>query len=85
MKKIVEEVSGEGLEALLGEDVLLFCMRYNYTGRLTGVNETDIILSDAKIVFDTGDFSSKDWACAETPRNSTIRVRTSAIESYVGL
>ena len=28
MKKIVNEVQGEGLEKLLGERVTLFCMNY---------------------------------------------------------
>jgi hypothetical protein len=83
MKKIIEDVEGEGLMALLGENVLIFCMRYNYSGKLTGVNDTDILLEDAQIVFDTGDLSDANWTTAETPINSTLRVRTSAIESYV--
>ena len=39
MKKIVQEVTGEGLEKLLGERVTLFCANYIYTGVLAGVNE----------------------------------------------
>ena len=45
MKKIVE-VSGEGLEGLMGEQVTLFCMNYFYTGKLTGVNDNDVQLQN---------------------------------------
>ena len=34
MKKIVQEVEGEGLVKLLGERVTLFCAKYIYTGTL---------------------------------------------------
>lgn len=37
MKKLVEEVSGEGLEKLLGERVLIMCANYFYTGKLVAV------------------------------------------------
>ena len=40
MKKIVDDVDGEGLEKFLGEKVLLMCSNYFYTGKLIGVNET---------------------------------------------
>lgn len=61
MKKIVEEVSGEGLEKLLGERVTLFCANYIYTGKLVGINDTCVLLEDAGIVYETGDFSDKSW------------------------
>ena len=46
MKKLVkvEEVQGEGLVGLMGENVTLFCMNYIYTGRLVGVNDTFVKL-----------------------------------------
>lgn len=37
MKKLIQEVEGEGLIALLGKRVTLFCMNYIYTGDLVGV------------------------------------------------
>ena len=81
MKKIVT-VQGEGLEALLGKEVVIFCLNYIYSGKLTGVNDLDIILENAGIVYNTGPldgnlkkdfqkFTQKEW-----------RVRTSVIESY---
>jgi hypothetical protein len=45
MKKLVEEINGEGLDKLLGERVTLFCMNYIYTGKLSGVNSTCVLLT----------------------------------------
>ncbi len=51
MKKIVTvtEVDGEGLVALMGKRVMLFCLNYIYTGTLTGVNATCVLLEDAPL------------------------------------
>jgi len=83
MKKIVEvvEVSDEGLEGLLGETVTLFCMNYFYTGKLVGVNATCVRLDDPKIVYETGEWSSKDWADAQSLPGS-LYVQCSSIESF---
>ena len=65
MKKLVEvqEVEGEGLVALLGERVMIWCANYIYAGRLTGVNDTCVQLEDASVVYETGklcEFGYKD-------------------------
>ena len=62
MKKLVEEVQGEGLEKLMGERVTLFCCRYIYTGKLVGVNDTCVLLSEGGIVYETGGFDTSDWS-----------------------
>lgn len=83
MKKLVNvaEVEGEGLVALLGERVTLFCMNYFYTGKLAGVNDTCVLLEDASIVYETGSFDSKTWKDAQKLPNSWY-VQISAIESF---
>jgi hypothetical protein len=47
MRKIVEvtEVSGEGLEALLGQKVILLCLNYFYTGVLEGISSDCVLLA----------------------------------------
>ena len=80
MKKIVE-VSGEGLEGLMGEVVTLFCMNYFYTGMLVGVNASCVKLQDPSIVYDTGEWSSKDWFDAQKLPND-IYVQVSSIEAF---
>ena len=81
MKKIVQEVGGEGLDKLLGERVTLFCANYIYTGVLTGVNDTCVLLTDAGVVYETGEFSSKTWKdCQKLPDD--WYVQRDAIESF---
>ena len=81
MKKLVEEVSGEGLEKLIGKRVTLFCMNYIYTGKLTGVNEKCALLTDAAIVYETGELSSKSWTDAQSLPNDWY-VSIASIESF---
>ena len=81
MKKIVTEVQGEGLEKLLGERVTLFCSNYIYTGLLSGVNETCVLLTDAAVVYETGPFGDKKWKDAQ-PMPSEWYVQISFIESF---
>jgi len=81
MKKIVktEEVAG-GLEALMGEKVLVWCMNYHYHGVLTGVNDTEILLTEAKVVYKTGPLCGALKNAQELP--SDLYLRISAIECY---
>jgi hypothetical protein len=83
MKKLVQvqEVEGEGFTALMGQRVTLFCLNYIYTGVLTGVNQTCVLLEEPSIVYETGDFSSKSWKDAQKLPNS-LYVQTNAIESF---
>jgi len=81
MKKLVEEVNGEGLDKLIGERVTLFCMNYIYTGKLTGVNETCVLLTDAAIVYETGELSSDKWKDVQ-PLPHDWYVQISSVESF---
>lgn len=81
MKKIVEEVSSEGLEKLLGKRVTLFCLNYIYTGRLIGVNESCVLLTEAAIVYETGPLTDKLWKDVQALPHDWY-VQTSAIESF---
>ena len=82
MRKIVEEVSGEGLEKLLGEKVLLMCANYFYTGKLVGVNTDCVLLSDPAIVYETGEWSSKSFKDAQPLHVKEWYVARSFIESF---
>lgn len=81
MKRLIEEVEGEGLVRLIGQRVTLFCLNYIYTGKLVGVNTDDVLLHDAAIVYETGAFTASAWKDAQALPNA-VYVRTSAIESY---
>ncbi len=83
MKKLISvtEVQGEGLEALMGERVTLFCLNYIYTGKLIGVNTSCVLLEDAAIVYETGELGSKAWKDAQKLPNNWY-VQIGAIESF---
>jgi hypothetical protein len=83
MKKMVEvtEVEGEGLMALLGEQVLLFCLNYIYTGKLIGVDTTCALLENPSIVYETGSFVDKTFKDAQR-LPAQCYVMLSAIESF---
>lgn len=81
MKKLVEEVENEGLYKLIGERVTLFCLNYIYTGKLVGVNETCVLLTDAAIVYETGSLTDNKWVDAQELPNDWY-VSTSSIESF---
>jgi hypothetical protein len=81
MKMIVTEIEDEGLEALMGKRVTLFCGVYIYTGKLVGVNQTCVKLEDAGIVYETGPFTESHWKdCQKLPND--WYVSTQSIESF---
>lgn len=78
----VVEVSGEGLEALIGKKITLFCANYFYTGKLVGVNLTCVKLEKAAIVYETGNFSEKAYKDEQSLNCDVFYVQTHAIESF---
>ena len=82
MKILVDEKEGEGLEAMLGETITVFCALYFYTGKLIGVNTTCIKIEDPYIVYETGSFSEKGWKDAQKLPHKYWYVQTSMIESF---
>ena len=82
MKVIVETKESEGLELLIGEVVTIFCINYIYTGKLIGVNTDCIKLENPKIVYETGEFESKDWKDAQSLPNKYFYIAKQAIESF---
>ena len=83
MKRIIEETGATGLDSLLGERVLLMCGNYFYTGKLVGVNKTFVELSDAAIVYETGEWSASSFKDAQRlePAGPTF-VRIQWIEAF---
>lgn len=81
MKTIVE-TTGEGLEGLLGKRVLLMCAGYFYEGKLLGVNDTCVKLSDPGIVYETGAFSDKEYKDIQKLHTDSWYVSTGLIESF---
>ena len=82
MKILVDEKDQEGLEALLGETITVFCALYFYTGKLVGVNTTCIKIEDPYIVYETGAFSEKGWKDAQKLPHKYWYIQTGMIESF---
>ncbi len=82
MKRIIETEDAAGYEALLGENVILMCMNYNYAGKLTGVNGDHVELSDASVVYETGEWNAPKWKDAQPVPMNPLRVNKSSIEAY---
>jgi hypothetical protein len=86
MKKIVQvtEVDGEGLVGHLTDPptrLTFYCMNYIYTGDLVGVNDSEIKLDNAAIVYETGPFTEKAWKDAQALPGPWY-VRLAAVESW---
>ncbi len=81
MKRIIEDDGTEGLDSLLGERITLFCLNYIYTGKLVGVNDSCVKLTDAAIVYETGAFGEVAWKDAQ-PLPHDWYVQRAAIESF---
>lgn len=70
-----------GLNDLIGKDVMLFCMNYIYYGTLSKVNDDCVLLKDASIVYETGAFSDKKFKDRqELPYH--LYVKSNSIESF---
>ena len=81
MKRIVESDEVSGFDAMLGEKIVVICGIYIYTGVLSGVNSDHIELSDAKIVYETGELTAGAWKDAQSLL-SPYRVMLQGIESW---
>ena len=82
MKVLVNEVDVEGLDALMGKTVTIFCAVYIYTGKLVGVNDKCVKLEAPSIVYETGPLTDKNWADAQALPNQYWYVSTGMIESF---
>lgn len=78
----IKEVQEEGLLALIGQEVTLFCAIYIYAGKLVGVNDKCVKLENPKIVYETGDFTTKRWKDAQALPGKYHYVTTNLIESF---
>ena len=79
---VITEVEREGLEALMNQNVVILCAVYIYAGELVGVGETCIKLKNPKIVYETGEWSSKSWKDAQPLPGEYHYIQTAMIESF---
>ena len=81
MKRLVEDDGKNPMVEMIGQRLTFFCANYIYTGILSGVNESCVLLTDAAIVYETGSFSEKEWNDAQKlPCEWYVQIQ--AIESF---
>lgn len=64
------------------QDVTLFCLNYFYTGKITAVNGTVVVLEGARIVYETGSFNDSGFKRAEKICAPQWFVAKGMIESF---
>lgn len=82
MKVITKETNKSGLESLIGENVMLVCCRYIYTGKLIGLDNESCLLENCKTVYETGPWSNDEWKIAESLNVSEYYIAIQSIESF---
>ena len=83
MRRIIEDDKKRSVfDNLLGETVTLYCINYIYTGKLTGVNDAYVELTNPKIVYETGAYSNATWKDAQQLPKNVWFVMKDAIESF---
>lgn len=78
----VVTVDSVEFEDLLGKEVCVFSAIYIYAGKLVGVNDTHIVLSESGIVYQTGSFTDKNWKNFQKLPTKELKLRLNMIESY---
>jgi len=82
MKRIIEETENQGFESLLGERVLIMCAGYFYEGKLTGVNDICLELSDPHVVYETGKWSESGYADRQKMHTDIWFIKLGLIEGF---
>lgn len=81
--RLVEDKSDRfGLVSLIGKKVLLLCGNYFYCGKLTAVNKTCVELTDAGIVYETGEWSAASYKDFQSMGGGATFVRIQWIEAF---
>ena len=76
-----EVVEVESFEDFVGKKLAFQCARYIYFGKVEKVNSIFIELSDAQIVFDTGDFSNNEASDAQNLPKEKVYLMRQSIET----
>ena len=69
------------MKNLIGKNVMLFCLNYIYAGKLIAVDDENVQLENASIVYETGELKNKSFKDAQ-PLPNTWFIKTSCVESF---
>jgi len=85
-EKIKDQLGEDGieietLEDLIGKKYAFQCARYIYFGKVKTINATYIELTDASVVYETGELKAKDASDKQKLPNNLFIMRN-AIENF---
>lgn len=81
-EQVTEIVESEGGPmTLLGREVYVACTSYAYFGKLTGVNDKFIELSEPHIVYETGPWNGNSWKDSQRLPTSKCVIFQAQIEN----
>ena len=78
---MTKEINGNEFETLLGKCVILFCTNYFYSGKLKAVSDQCLLLEDAAIVYETGEWGASKWK-DEQKMGRDVYVRIASVEAF---
>ena len=78
---MTKEIDGNEFETLLGKRVILFCTNYFYSGVLKAVSNGCLLLQDAAIVYETGEWTASKWK-DEQKMGRDVFVRIMSVEAF---
>ena len=78
----VVEVENEGFFALLGKNVEVHTPNFIFAGKLEGVNDKFIKISNAHTVFDTGAYTNKNYSDAQKRQQDVWYIMLGSIIAF---
>lgn len=87
-EKIKDQIGEEqvkeigSLDELVGEKYLFQCARYFYYGKVANVTPNYIVLKDAGVVFDVGDYGASKPSDIQNVPQKTLYIMRQSIESF---
>jgi hypothetical protein len=70
------------LRSMIGKPICLFCANYIYNGVLVSVSDSDVTLTNAHIVYETGPLTNPTYKDAQALYGTSWNVSRGAIESF---
>lgn len=66
----------------LNKQMVLFCCRYIYAGKLVEESENSLVLEDPHVIYETGDFKDPEFSDCQSLNCKKWSLSKQSIESY---
>jgi hypothetical protein len=69
------------LESFVGKEIVIYCCRYIYAGKVVEIDDFSLELTDCGIVYVTGSHNDSEWEAYEKIKKNH-HIALQSIESY---